>query len=182
MAGIHAFRISEVFGRRRRLLLPVLMAAIVLGMVASGWTSLHQAYDSGAANFTDTWGQQTNPGSIFRRGHQMISSPDQYSRVRWWPFGIGVVATGFVMFMRVRFYWWPLQPIGLLSISSWQMDRLWLPFLFGWLIKTLMIKFTGGRAVRNGRYFFIALILFEAFTGCVSTLVKTLTDGASPAF
>jgi hypothetical protein len=181
-AGIHAFRISEVFGRRKRLLLPVLMATLVLAMGVSGWQSLRQAYTEGASNFTDTWGQQTNPGSIFGRAHQMIKSGGRYSPARWTPFAIGILLTGFVMFMRGRFYWWPVQPIGLVALSSWQSDRLWLPFLLGWLLKSGMTKFAGGATVRRARYFFIALILVEAFFGGVSTIVRTLTDGAFPGF
>jgi hypothetical protein len=60
--------------------------------------------------------------------------------------------------------------------------RLWFAFLLGWLIKIGIMKFGGGRLLRRGRNFFIALIVVEAFfTGC-STLLKVITGGASPAF
>ena len=75
------------------------------------------------------------------------------------PLAIGVTATGLVMFMRARFYWWPVQPIGLLAISSWQMDRIWLPFFLGWLIKLCLVKFGTGRMVHGARAFFMAFIL-----------------------
>jgi hypothetical protein len=181
-AGIHAFRISEVFGRRKRLLLPILMVTFVLAMGVSGWQSLRQAYADGASNFSDTWGQQVNPGGIFSRAHQMIENAGRYSPARWAPFGIGIVLTGVVMFLRGRFYWWPVQPIGLVALSSWMSDRLWVPFLLGWLLKANMTRFAGGATVRRARYFFIALILVEAFIGGLSTIVRTLTDGAAPAF
>ncbi len=180
--AIHAFRISEVFERGRRLLLPAMVVAILAGMAASGWTSLHMAYDEGAANFDDTWGQMNHPKNLFSMAHEMTEQPSQYSPARWLPFGVGIVLTGFVMFMRARFYWWPIHAIGLLGISNWHIDRMWLPFLLGWLIKVSLMKFTSGRAVRQARFFFIALILVEAFVGGVSTIVATLTRGAVPGF
>ncbi len=180
--AIHAFKISEVFQKRRRLLLPALVVSLVVAMAASGWMSLHQAYSEGAANFGDTWGQQVNPGRVFGRAHQLIDNPYRYSQASWLPFGMGVVMTGFVLFMRARFYWWPIQPIGLLVMASWMADRLWLPYLLGWLAKTVLMKFGSGRAVRQARFFFIALILVEAFTSGLSTLVRTITGGKVPGF
>lgn len=180
--AIHAFRISAVFKKGRRMLLAALVISILVAMAAASWSNLRQAYSEGAANFTDTWGQVTNPGSIFTRAHHMIQNPNQYSQAKWLPFGLGIVLTGFVMFMRARFYWWPIQPIGLLAMSSWMIDRLWLPFLLGWLIKVTLMKFASGRAVRQARFFFIALILTESFIGGISTIVRTFTEGAVPGF
>jgi hypothetical protein len=92
------------------------------------------------------------------------------------------VLTGAVMFMRARFYWWPIHPIGLLAISNWYADRIWLPFLLGWLIKKSLMRFGSGRMVHAGRLFFIGFILTEYFVGGCSTLVRTLTAGAVPGF
>jgi hypothetical protein len=88
----------------------------------------------------------------------------------------------FLMFMRARFYWWPVHSIGLLSCSSWHANRLWLPFLLGWLTKMGIMKMGSGRLLRDARFFFIALIVVEAFVGGVSTVVRTLTKGAVPDF
>ncbi|MCK4374471.1 MAG: hypothetical protein KAX19_04050, partial [Candidatus Brocadiae bacterium] len=106
----------------------------------------------------------------------------QHSPVRWLPFGLGIGLTGFVMFMRARFYWWPIHAIGLLGISNWHIDRLWVPFLLGWLMKVGFMKFGSGKLVRQARFFFIALILAEAFFGGISTIVSTLSKGKVPGF
>jgi len=91
-------------------------------------------------------------------------------------------AMGLLTFMRTRFYRWPIHPIGLLSCSSWHANRLWLPFLVGWLGKVGIMKLSGGRALRGARYFFIALILEGAFVGGASTIVRTLSTGAVAGF
>ncbi len=180
--AIHSFRISEVFQRRRRLLLPALFVALWVGIAASSWTCLTQGYKYGAANFSDTWGATGLPKAIFDSAHQKIEHPEQVDQAKWAPFGIGIGLTGLVMFMRARFYWWPIHPIGLLAISNWHADRIWLPFLLGWLTKVGLMKFGSGRSVREARFFFIALILVESFVGVVSTIVGTLSKGAIPGF
>ncbi|KPK66043.1 MAG: hypothetical protein AMK73_01135, partial [Planctomycetes bacterium SM23_32] len=180
--AIHAFQISEVFKRRRRLLLPALIVAMLLAMAASGWTAVRMGYRLGGANFSDTWGQMDHPRNMFWEAHQITQNPDQHYPPRWVPLGIGVGLTGIVMFMRARFYWWPIHPIGLLGISNWHIDRLWLPFLLGWLTKVSLMKFGSGRAVHQARFFFMALILEEAFVGGISTLARTLSSGSIPGF
>jgi hypothetical protein len=181
-AAIHSFRISEAMDRYRKLLLPALVVALFAGIGASTYTCLRMSYGGGAANFQDSWGATGNPKYVFDVAHQKMERPSQVEKAHWRPFGIGLALTGFVMFMRARFYWWPIHPIGLLAISNWHADRIWLPFFLGWLTKVALMKFGSGRIVRQARFFFIGLILVETFVGGVSTIVRTLTRGAVPGF
>lgn len=181
-ATMHCFRISEVFNRFRRLLLPALLVAFMAAMVVSSWTYLNEAYSRGGLNFNTTWATTGNPKQAFDLAHQKIQAPWQVSQVRWLPFLLGIVMTGFVMIMRARFYWWPVHSIGLLTISNWYADRMWLPFLLGWLTKICLLKFVSGRLVRQARFFFIGLILAESSIKVVSTITGMLTGGAVPRF
>jgi hypothetical protein len=181
-AAIHSFRISEAMDRYRKLLLPALVIALFVGIAASTHMSLRMSYGGGAANFNDQWGATGNPKAVFDTAHQKMERPSQVAEVSWWPFGIGIVLTGAVMFMRARFYWWPIHPIGLLAISNWHADRIWLPFFLGWLIKVSLMKFGSGRLVREARLFFIAFILVESFVGGISTIVVSISEGAVPGF
>ena len=175
------FRISEVI-QRRRLLLPALLAAIVLAMACTTFTVLSQAYAQGALNFASQWGQTMLPKQTFDGAQWMISQPTQSARVHWSGFVLGAALTGFVTFMRTRFYWWPVHPIGLLANSTWWAQHLWFPFLVGWATKVGIMKAGGGRMLRNARDFFIAFIIAEAFVSGVSAIVRTVTGGAAPGF
>ncbi|MHC5033674.1 MAG: DUF6784 domain-containing protein [Planctomycetota bacterium] len=62
------------------------------------------------------------------------------------------------------------------------MDRLWLPFFLGWLTKVSLMRFGSGKLLRGARYFFIGLILVEAFTSAVSSFVRVATSGRFPPF
>ncbi len=179
-AAIHAFRISEVFGRARRWLFPALVVAFGAAVLASSWTCLHQAYAGGAVNYANVWAAVDNPRSAFNLADQMIRRPEQ-SVVHWGPFVLGIALTGAVMAMRARFYWWPIHPVGLLAFAEYGLDRMWFSFLLGWLVKVAFVKFGSGRLLRQGRFFFIGFIVSQVFLTGAWSLVRLLTGGAVPA-
>ncbi|MHC4480427.1 MAG: DUF6784 domain-containing protein, partial [Planctomycetota bacterium] len=153
-----------------------------LALAASTYTSVWQAYRWGALNYTYQWGVLSNTRWVYEAAHQRIEVGPQFQPARWAPFLLGGGLTAFVMFMRGRFYWWPLHPVGLLWISGHHIDRLWLSFFLGWLVKISLMKFGSGRSLRQARYFFIGLILVESFTSAVSSLVRVVTLGTVPNF
>jgi hypothetical protein len=181
-AAINAFRISEVFRRHRRRLLAALVAALLVGLAASTWSYMTHAYTEGSLNFTKYWGPRGNPERVFSIAHQRITRPTQLQEGRFTPFLLGVGLTAAVMFMRARFYWWPIHPIGLLANGGWFADRIWLPFLLGWMVKVCLMKFGSGRLLRQARSFFVAVILTESFLNAASTVMRAATDGRMPGF
>ncbi|MFO7956726.1 MAG: DUF6785 family protein [Candidatus Brocadiia bacterium] len=180
--AINAFRISEVFGRRKRWLLPAMLAAMVVATVCATYTELSYAYKVGGANFADWWGQTTVPEGAFAGAQRFITQGSLAADLHLRPFLMGMFGMGFLMFMRARFYWWPVHSLGLLCASSWHAHRLWFPFLLGWLSKVSIMKFAGGRMLRSARYFFIGLILVEALFSGLSVIVRTLSGGTVPGF
>jgi len=181
-AAMQCFKISEVFKKHRRVLLPAMVLALLAALTVCSWTFLSEAYTRGVLNFEDEWGNVSNPQDTFWAAYHQIERPFQTAQPRWFPFGLGALLTGFVMLMRARFYWWPIHPIGLLAISNWSADRMWLPFLLGWMTKVSLMKFGSGRMLRQAHFFFIALILAEAFMQVVSTIVRAISGGTFPGF
>jgi len=180
--AINAFRIADVFPRRRRLLLPALLVGMAVALACTSYTVLTHAYDEGVLSFSDPWGQQQVPRWRFAEAQRMIATPAESARPCFAPLVGGAVAMALVTFMRARFYWWPIHPIGMLAVAGFHAQRLWLPFLCGWLTKVLIMRYGGGRRLRAARLFFIALILSEAFTDGLSTVISAATDGAVPLF
>ncbi len=180
--AMNSFRIAEVFGRRRRWLVPACMAAIAVAFVFSSYSVLDAAYERGVLNFSDLWGQQQVPRWSFAAADRMIRHPAESAHTYMAPFAFGAAAMAFLTFMRMRFYWWPVHSLGLLAACGWHAQRLWLPFLCGWLAKVGVMRLGGGRRLRQARYFFIALIIVEAFAEGLVAIVRAATGGAVPAF
>jgi hypothetical protein len=181
-AMMHCMRISEVFTRRRRLLAPIIGFVLIVSVAVSSWTYLQAAYTRGVLNFNTEWAAVNNVWNAFQLAHQKIQGVDTSRGFSWLAFALGIGITSTVMAMRAQFYWWPLHPIGLMACSGYHPDWMWLPFLLGWLLKVSIAKYAGGRALRQGRYFFIGLILAEASATGLSAVVRAASRGTIPFF
>ncbi|RLF20094.1 MAG: hypothetical protein DRZ82_03570 [Thermoprotei archaeon] len=64
----------------------------------------------------------------------------------WWPNAlIGAVIIGVLSYLRVRFIWWPFDPVGV-YVGLHNNETIPMVWFVAWLIKYLVIKFGGMRA------------------------------------
>jgi len=47
--------------------------------------------------------------------------------------------------LRLRFWWWPLHPVGYLVANVWGSQWWWGPLFVAWVLKTLVIRYGGLR-------------------------------------
>ena len=145
-------------------------------MAAAGYSSLRWVYyDVGGANILQRWSVVGAPTNIYNRAHAVMLNPTVSARVNWEGFigGGGVMLV--LMAMRHNFYWWPVHSLGLLVTPSFAISRLWFSFLIGWAIKLGLMKFAGGRALRSGRRFFLAVIIAESAVIGALTFISLFT-------
>src|SRR5256885_11208574 len=58
---------------------------------------------------------------------------------------IGFGFACFLQFMRVRFPWWPFHPLGYAVTSSWEINLVWMPLFIAWVLKLVLLRYTGLR-------------------------------------
>jgi len=180
--AMDSFRISSVFTRRKRLFIIALTCSILVALVATSYMVLKQAYGMGALNFDFTWATSRVPFYVFDGAQRIVKNPSESAQPYLGCFSLGFVLTAVVMFMRARFYWWPIHPIGLLACNSGAAHYIWIPFLMGWATKVAIMKLAGGHMLRTVRHFFIAFIIGEVFVGGLSTAISTISHGSVPGF
>ena len=73
--------------------------------------------------------------------------------------GIGAVAMTVLTWMKSRFLWWPLHPIGFPIMATRVTDQIWFSVMLAWLIKVLVLRYGGTPLFRRSRYFFLGMIL-----------------------
>jgi hypothetical protein len=168
--AFNALKISSVFKRHRRWFMPVMLAAIIVAMVVSGWMIMRIFYTEGAVNTADAFAYRGLPLSTFDGAHQMIDNPAKAVQTRPGGLALGAAIMFFVTFMRMRFYWWPLHSLGFLIGSTWPGQTLWFGFLVGWFTKVMVMKFGGGGMLRTARNFFLGVIVGEALLVGISAL------------
>ena len=101
--------------------------------------------------------------------NQVMDATVQYDRGRYYPtynapqnWSFGFVVTAALSFLRLRFAWWPLHPVGYLMLASYPIAHLWFSTFLGWLAKTLVVRFGGSRGYLAARPFFLGLIVGES--------------------
>ena len=174
--AMNALRISSVFGRRRRLLLPIMIVTLCVALVAATYSSMRWVYyDQGALNVPIGSSHVYHLSNLYNSVHTMISQPHLGAECKWGGLMSGVLGMGVLMALRGMFYWWPINPLGFAITISWCTRELWFSFLLGWLAKALILKFGGGQTLREARYFFLGVVLGESLTISVVTFAGLLT-------
>ena len=137
--------------------------ALGVSLVVSFWFSLKLAYGSGGYNFGE-W--------VFRRGGQVpydtivgkMKAAQGLSHWHFTFFGLGVLATVALTYLRYRLPWWRLHPIGFSIASVGQVRWTVLSLFMAWVAKVLLIRFGGLVLYNRAKPFFIGLVVGH-FTG-----------------
>jgi hypothetical protein len=111
----------------------------------------------------------------------VIDNSGHGRRLGWMGFGL----IGVVGLFLVRFRWpgFLLHPLVFVLWATWPAQVLWFPFLVGWLAKTAIVKYGGGRAYNAAKPFFLGMIIGEIMLAgffIVANLVIYLVSGQTP--
>ncbi|MEL7238896.1 MAG: DUF6784 domain-containing protein, partial [Planctomycetota bacterium] len=85
---------------------------------------------------------------------------------------VGAGVTSALSFLRLRFEWWPIHPVGYLLLYSYALDKMWFSLMLGWFAKALTVRFGGPPLMRAAKPFFIGIIVGEAVAAAVWLLVS----------
>jgi hypothetical protein len=167
----NANKIAEIMGRGVKLLIPAMVFTMVVAAVVTGWTMMHIYYSVGALNLRNTWGSVFVPLTYYQELDRVVTAPRQSADPHVSALIIGGSTMAVLMYLRMRFLWWPLHWIGFVTANNGFMSGFWIPFLLGWLAKTLIMKFGTGRTLRLANTIaFGVLITGVFFVGLLAVL------------
>ncbi len=173
LEGLQMARLRNMEARK---MLGAIMLATLLGTLGTFWAFEHQAYTLGA-------------GARFSDGYWM--SQEAFDRMSTWvngtlatrpnipavtAMGLGLLTTWVLLFFRLRYFGFPLHPIGYAVSSSWAIHLVWLPLLIAWVFKGLTMRYGGLRAYRRFLPFFLGLILGDCVLGSFWGLMSLLLN------
>ncbi len=173
LEGLQMARLRQMDARR---MFGAIMLATTLGTFATFWAIEHQAYALGAA-------AKFNQGS----GH----AQQAFERMNTWITGtldphpngpatmamvIGLLTTIGLLILRVRFFGFPIHPIGYAIASSWSIHLVWIPLLIAWVLKGVTMRYGGLRAYRQFLPFFLGLVLGDCVMGSVWALMSLVLN------
>ena len=178
---LEGMKIADSAHLRTRPLIFAMLAGLIVSMLLGVYVTLTGMYHYGfyglrAAN--SGWlASQVNWGA----GHifAAINNPSQLD-----PRGLAGIAAGAVIavslgLLRLRFWWWPLHPVGFLAAHSWGMQWFYMPFLVGWLAKALVTRYGGLRLYRQTIPLAVGLVSGDLINGVMWALFRAAQGGGT---
>lgn len=170
----NALKIAEVIGGNKRHLMWAVALSVLLALAASIWSVMTLSYAYGGVNLHGFWfiGVPRNAGTYMAR---ILSNPTPASASGWLFTGIGALIMGGLTFVRARFVWWPLHPLGFAISTFFIMNYVWFSVFVAWLIKSVVLKYGGPGLYRSTRPFFLGLIMGQIFVSGMWLIIDYFT-------
>ena len=161
---LEGFRMAEQTGNRKemRKWFWVLLLAGFVGVLSMFWAMLHCYYVyGGLAKSAGTFGPEA-----WDRYAGWLKAPQPGNPHVVIAIVVGFLFAAFLQSMRIRFAWWPFHPLAYAVSGSWEMNLLWAPLMFAWIIKSVTLRYGGGaRGYQRIMPFFYGLILGQFIPG-----------------
>jgi hypothetical protein len=157
MVGNGLKLIEGMSPRSRRYVFWAIFVAVLLGLTGSLWTIMQLAYKDGGIN-SSGWFFKDMPQYMYRTAVQTLKPAGVYWSGMGF-LGAGAVSMLLLTWLRQRFLWWPLHPIGFPIMASWLVDWMWFSVFFAWLVKITILKYGGASLFTRSRTFFLGIIV-----------------------
>jgi hypothetical protein len=162
--------------QRRRSIFWAIMASIVVTVVASTYMLLRLSYTHGGINGND-WFFGGGAKAPYNYIVSKMIHHEGPNLVGWYIKSVGAAMMGLLMFLRSRFLWWPLHPIGFAIGPIWIMDHIWFTCFLAWILKLSIIRWGGLKAYRSTRPIFLGLILGQFVCNGTWIVIDMLLGG-----
>ena len=91
--------------------------------------------------------------------------------------GAGALVVIALGMLRLRFWWWPFHPVGYIVANTWGARWFYMPFLIGWLCKSLVIRYGGLRLYRLTVPMAVGAIVGDAMNTAIWACIALATAG-----
>ena len=173
---LEAFKISSLRNINPRNMAVAILLATVIGSVITFWLLLDIYYRHGAASgyfYPSTLGFGRHAYGLLEN---WLSFPQGYDGPALAFTGGGLGVAGVLMFLRARFLWWSLHPLGYVMANSWGMYNLWCCLFVAWVAKLIILRYGGLRAYQRAIPFFLGLALGDCIAGSIGSISSILLN------
>ena len=161
----HHLRIFSL-GRQQGRVLAAVLAAFLVGFAVAVWTTLNLAYSEGR-DVGDRW-------DFFNGIAYLVNNPIEPNVGKWVLWWTGFAEGAAITFLRARFQWFPIHPIGLVFQFTHATFHYWLNFFIVFVVKLTLLRFGGIKAYSAGKPFFYGLGIGYTIGVLLSTAVDAV--------
>ena len=154
----HSAKLADAAPDRKRGFGAAIMLSLAVGIATSTMYTLYLGYSLGAYNFNE-WVFASGSQRPFYIVLNTITTPFSTDWRRLMFFGVGAVLMALLTFLRYRFPWWPVHPIGLALSPTFVMHRIGWTLCIAWAVKAIILKLGGVILYRRLRPFVVGLLV-----------------------
>ena len=171
-SAANAVKLTDGRQLRHTRLFWTMALAVLLGMAAATWTTLHLNYAHGGINLR----QFGVPAIAWRFLEDKLRNPIGWEHIepRLVFVAIGAAMMAGLIWLQHHFLWWPLHYIGLPVGDSWVMGWAWFSVFLGWLAKGVVFRFTGSSGYLTAKPLFLGFIAGQLMGGAVWMVVDAV--------
>ena len=164
---LEAFKLADIGQMDRKRLIGAMVIATAVGSLSAYWAFIEMSYRDGGLNYPG-WG-----GFDHLQNWLYAATPTDWVAVSF--ISLGAIITTVLRFLRFRFIWWTLHPIGFaLTGSTWTIGWLWFSIFLSWLAKRILLNRGGISAYRRAAPFFMGLLLGDYLVGGSWIIVRLI--------
>jgi hypothetical protein len=172
-------KIADAAGLRRRSLLAAFWIAIVVALLSGFAIQLWIGYRHGTLLLNQHYSEWF--ANLFFDEHAaFLNGDERFNPAASLCFALGGGFTLLLAMMRLRFWWWPLHPLGFVMCGSWSLVVYWFAIFLAWILKSLVVRYGGLRGYAKARPFFLGLVFGEMAISVVLTLLDALWKIPAP--
>jgi len=180
-SALEAFKIADAARLNARRLAWAMIAGFALSLVVGMYMFMSGTYHYGWFGMASSRGGWLGPQSINDGGRVVsfltdpsVAKTDTNGLIA---LGAGALVVVLLAVMRLRFWWWPLHPVGYIASNTWGSHWWFVPFVIGWAGKTLVIRYGGLRLYRATVPLAVGLIVGDLVNGAMWATIKMVTHG-----
>jgi hypothetical protein len=161
---LEALKIADTMGMRASRVVPLILLATLVGILAGCFSiltlSYHYGWSSGKVYGGPVWSAQSTWDQATSWANNRVPADTQGLP---WIFGAALF-TGFLMLMRHHFLWWPFHPIGYVMAETGTANSFWYHYVLAWTAKMLVLRYGGNRLYQRTLPFVIGVILGDVLS------------------
>lgn len=168
----HGMKLAEQGKRWGRQLGWVIGLACAAGLLVSLYWTIHLAYTYGAKSMGMWWFLADNIGPKIPFDQTLTKMQDPFGPdwIRLGSFAAGAGLMFLFMWLRARYTWWPIHPIGFTVVNAHPIRYMMVSLFLAWAIKKLLLWIGGVELYRKAQPLFIGLI-FGYFSGLALSML-----------
>ena len=166
-------KLSDSARGNRRTILAWVFVALAVGTAVSLGCTLVWGYRHGASHFR-SWPFSGGSPAVFYQTVAKMRNPFPTDWGKLGYCGLGAVAMAVLTFLKCRFAWWPIHPVGLTVFGT---DVVWhsaFAVFIAWAIKVTVLRFGGASMYKRSRALFVGLLVGYAAAVALSFVVDVV--------